>query len=93
MGHPLFSSLLGFLDGLGGGGGGGGVGEVEIGDGSPGGGGGGEALLEFLEEGLILLVEKLSLLPQPLVLLHDIAVLHVQFRVQLFHFFSAEKNK
>uniref|UniRef100_A0A0A8XTK6 Secreted protein n=1 Tax=Arundo donax TaxID=35708 RepID=A0A0A8XTK6_ARUDO len=45
----------------------------------------GEAVLELGEQGLVLLVEQQGRLSQPLVLLHDVAVLQVQFRVQPLH--------
>lgn len=46
-----------------------------------------QLLLELVEEGLVLLVQELRLLPQPLVLPDDVAVLQVQLRVDLFHRF------
>jgi hypothetical protein len=51
----------------------------------------GEALLELGEQGLVLLVEQLGRLAQPLVLPHDVAVLQVQLRVQPLHLSSAAK--
>ena len=56
-------------------------------DGSTGGGGLGEAVLELGEQGLVLLVQQQGRLAQPLVLLHDVAVLQVQLRVQPLHGF------
>jgi hypothetical protein len=49
------------------------------------GGGLGEAVLELGEQGLVLLVEQQGRLAQPLVLLHDVAVMQVQLRVQPLH--------
>lgn len=46
-----------------------------------------QLLLELGEEGLVFLVQELRLLPQPLVLFHDVAVLQVQLRVDPFHCF------
>lgn len=45
----------------------------------------GQLLLQLGEECLILLVQELGFLPQPLVLLHYVAVLQVQLRVQPLH--------
>lgn len=45
----------------------------------------GEPVLQLGKERLVLLVEELRLLPQPLVLLHYAAVLQIQLRVQLLH--------
>ena len=50
-----------------------------------GGGGLGEAVLELGEQGLVLLVQQQGRLAQPLVLLHDVAVLQVQLRVEPLH--------
>jgi hypothetical protein len=49
------------------------------------GGGLGEAVLELGEQRLVLLVQQQGRLAQPLVLLHDVAVLQVQLRVQPLH--------
>lgn len=45
----------------------------------------GEFLLQFRQQCLVLLVEKLCFLPQPLIFFHYVAVLQVQLGVQSFH--------
>ncbi|RZS16801.1 hypothetical protein BHM03_00048847 [Ensete ventricosum] len=57
-----------------------------------GGTGAGQLLLLFQlrQESMVLLVEKLCFLPQPLVLLHDVAVLQVQLGVEPLHDLPAE---